>query len=239
MGELTIEVRPPGEGEPDSLAIPFPQDGGGNVFSNGMRDLDGQLEGRLQQLADSGELKGDLGTAVVLHTNGDLSARRVVVAGIGKKDDLDADALRTAASAVAHRIADVGGTLAWLLDESLPLSLEEQARAIVEGTMLGSYSPARWKTQEKPEARVEKIVLYTTAGSGLAESATRVASVGTWVNVARDLANSPPNELTPEVLATRSAELAGLRLGAHGVAVVPARPRDTMPRRAGTVVPGT
>jgi leucyl aminopeptidase len=106
MGELMIEVRPPGEGEPDSLAIPFPQDGGGNVFSNGMRDLDGQLEGRLQQLADSGELKGDLGTAVVLHTNGDLSARRVVVAGIGKKDDLDADALRTAASAVAHRIAD-------------------------------------------------------------------------------------------------------------------------------------
>ena len=34
-------------------------------------------------------------------------------------------------------------------------------------------------------------------------------------------------------------ELAGLRLGTHGVAVVPARPRDTMPRRAGTVVPGT
>ena len=123
------------------------------------------------------------------------------------------DALRTAASTVAHRVADVGGTLAWLLDESLPLSLEEQARAIVEGTMLGSYSPARWKTQEKPEARVEKIVLYTTAGdNGLAESTSRIASVGKWVNVARDLANSPPNELTPEVLGARAAELAGPKL---------------------------
>ncbi len=212
MSEPTIEVRAPGEGEPDSLAIPFPQDGGANVFSNGTRELDGQLEGRLQQLADSGELKGDLGTAVVLHTNGDLNARRVVVAGIGKKDELDSDALRTAASAVAHSVANVGGTLAWLLDESLPLSLEEQARAIVEGTMLGSYNPARWKTQEKPEARVEKIILYTTAGDGLAESAGRVASVAKWVNVARDLANSPPNELTPEVLTTRAAELAGPKL---------------------------
>jgi len=212
MNELTVEVRAPGEGEPDSLAIPFPQDGGGAVFSNGMRDLDGPLKGRLQQLADSGELKGDLGTAVVLHTNGDLNARRVVVAGIGKKDELDADALRTAAAAVAHRVADVGGTLAWLLDESLPLSLEEQTRAIVEGTMLGSYSPARWKTHEKPEARVEKIVLYTAAGDGLAQSASRVASVGKWVNVARDLANSPPNELTPEVLARRASELAGPKL---------------------------
>ena len=65
MDELAIEVRAPGEGEPDSLAILFPQ-GTGDAFSNGTRELDGQLKGRLQRLADSGELKGDLGTAVVL-----------------------------------------------------------------------------------------------------------------------------------------------------------------------------
>ena len=212
MDELAIEVRAPGEAEPDSLAILFPE-GTEVAFSNGARELDGQLEGRLRRLADSGELKGELGKAVVLHTDGELNARRVVVAGVGKKDELDVDAVRTAASTVAHRVADVGGTLAWLLDESLPLSLEDQARAIVEGTMLGSYSPARWKTQEKSGARVEKIVLYTTAGiNGLAESASRIASVGKWVNVARDLANSPPNELTPEVLGVRAAELAGPKL---------------------------
>jgi leucyl aminopeptidase len=208
MGELTIEVRAPGEGKADSLAILL-SEGKESAFSNGAHQLDRQLEGRLQRLAQSGELKGDLGTAVVLHTDGELNARRVVVAGVGKRDEIDVDALRTAASTVAHRIADVGGTLAWLLDESLPLSLEEQARAIVEGTMLGSYSPARWKTQEKPEAQVEKIILYTTAGDGLAERASRIATVAKWVNVARDLANSPPNELTPEVLGARAAELAG------------------------------
>jgi leucyl aminopeptidase len=210
MDELAIEVSAPGEGEPDSLAIPFPE--GGPAFSNGTRELDEQLHGRLQRLADSGELKGDLGAAVVLHTDGgELNARRVVVAGIGKRDELDADAMRTAASAVAHRVADVGGTLAWLLDESLPLSLEEQARSIVEGTMLGSYNPARWKTREQPEARVEKIVFYA-GDDGLTESASRSARVGKWVNLARDLANSPPNELTPETLAARAAELAGPKL---------------------------
>src|SRR5580765_7041762 len=111
MGELTIEVKAPGEGEPDSLAIPFPA-GGAAAFSNGALELDGQLKGRLQRLADSGELKGDLGSAVVLHTDGELNARRVVVAGVGNKDELDADAMRTAASAVALRVSDVGGTLA-------------------------------------------------------------------------------------------------------------------------------
>jgi len=208
MDEIAIEVRAPGEGKPDSLAILFPE-GTKGAFSNGARELDGQLKGRLQRMADSGGLRGDLGTAVVLHTDGELNARRVVIAGVGKRDELDVDALRTAASTVAHRVADVGGTLAWLLDESLPLSLDDQARAIVEGTMLGSYSPARWKTQDKPKTGVEKIVLYTTAADGLAESASRIASVGKWVNVARDLANSPPNELTPEVLGARAAELAG------------------------------
>jgi leucyl aminopeptidase len=211
MDELAIEVRAPGQGEPDSLAIFLPKGTEGR-FSNGTRELDGQLKGKLQRLADSGELKGDLGTAVVLHTDGELNPKRVVVAGVGKSDELDVDAVRTAASTVAQRVGAFGGTLAWLLDESLSLSVEEQARAIVEGTMLGSYSPARWKTQEKPEAHVEKIVLYTTAGDGLAESARRIASVGRWVSVARDLANSPPNELTPEVLGARAAELAGPKL---------------------------
>ncbi len=221
MGEVTIEVEAPGEGQPHSLAIAYPGGSPGDGFSNGTRALDGQLKGRLQRLADGGELSSELGTTVVLHTDGELNARRVVVAGIGNRDEIDTDALRTAAAAVARRVSDVGGTLGWLLDESLPLSIEEQARAIVEGTMLGSYSPARWKTQEQPDHVVEKIVLYTTAGNGLAESARRIALVGKWVNVARDLANSPPNELTPEALAARASELAGPRLAVE--ALDPAR----------------
>src|SRR5207248_5654171 len=42
-----------------------------------------------------------------------------------------------------------------------------------------------------------------------AETAERSRRVAKWVNWARDLANSPPNELTPADLAARTAELAG------------------------------
>jgi leucyl aminopeptidase len=208
MDEVVIEVKLPGQIEPDALAVPLAE-GESVLLSNGARVLDERLEGRLRRLADDGELKGELGRTVLLHTDGELNARRVVVAGVGKLDELDADALRTAASAVARRVGDVGGTVAWMLDESLPLSFEEQARAIVEGTILGSYNPARWKTDEKPAKRIEKIVLCAEDGSELVEAAARAARVGKWVNWARDLANSPPNELTPEGLATRAAELAG------------------------------
>jgi leucyl aminopeptidase len=208
MDEVAIEVKLPGQIEPDALAVPLLDDESGPL-SSGARLLDERLHGRLQRLTDEGELKGELGETVLLHTDGELKARRVVVAGIGKLDELDPDALRTAASAVARRVEDVGGTVAWMLDESLPLSFEQQARAIVEGTVLGSYSPARWKTGEKPKKQIEKIILCAAEEDGLAEQGTRAARVGKWVNWARDLANSPPNELTPEGLAARAGELAG------------------------------
>jgi leucyl aminopeptidase len=210
MEEVGIELSGSGDGEPDALAIPLSED------DATPRSDDAQLGARLQQLADDGELRGELGKTTVLHTDGTSSARRVVVAGIGKRKDIDADAIRTAAAAVARRLGDVGGTLAWKLDDSLPLPFDEQARAVVEGAVLGSYSPARWKTVEKPKKRIDKIVLYG-GENGAAETARRAARVGKWVNWARDLANSPPNELTPEDLAARAAGLAGGSLSVNAL----------------------
>jgi len=206
MDEIPVEVKLPGQAEADTLAVAFAE---GDALSEGARVLDQQLGGRLQRLADSGKLHSGLGRTVLLHTDSELKARRVVVAGIGKAGEVDADAMRTAASSVVGEIGDTGGSIAWLLDESLPLPLEEQARAVVEGAVLGSYNPARWKTQEQPRKEIDRIVLCTSNGDGVGDAASRAARVTKWVNWARDLANSPPNELTPEDLAAEADKLSG------------------------------
>jgi leucyl aminopeptidase len=202
VDELEIELSAPGGGSPDAVALVLAEDDKTPRTEAGVGD-------QLRQLADDGELHGELGRTVLLHTNGASTARRVVVAGVGKRAEVDADALRTAAAAVARRLRDVGGTLAWTLDDSLPLSLDEQARAVVEGAVLGAYSPGRWKTDQRARKPIDKIVLYGADGE---EVAKRAAIVAKWVNWARDLANSPPNELTPADLAERAAELAGPNL---------------------------
>jgi leucyl aminopeptidase len=206
MQEVSVEVKLPGQIEPDVLALAVPEDDEGPL-SDGRRILDEKLAGRLRRLVEDGELRGELGRTVLLHTDGELRARRVAAAGIGKVGEVDADALRTAASSVARTIGDVGGTVAWLLDETLPLPFEEQARAIVEGTLLGSYSPARWKSEPRERRPIERIVLCAADEPGLAEAGQRAATVARWVNFARDLANAPPNELTPAGLAERAAGL--------------------------------
>ena len=204
MDDVAIEVSGTGGGSPDALVLVLAED-------DSTPRSDGELEQQLRGLAEDGELRGELGRTVVLHTDGGSTARRVVVAGIGKRAEVDADAVRTAAAAVARRLRDVGGTLGWTLDDSLPLSLDEQARAVIEGAVLGAYSPGRWKTEERGGKPIGKIVLYG-GDNGVGDTAGRAATVSKWVNWARDLANSPPNELTPEGLAKRAVELAGSNL---------------------------
>src|SRR5262245_23066724 len=89
----------------------------------------------------------------------------------------DADGLRTAA-ARAVRACRHGGTVAWALDADLPLSVEEQVRALAEGAVIGGYDARRWRSGEPPRG-VERFVICGT-GDDLAAVADRAALVARW-----------------------------------------------------------
>ena len=148
-----------------------------------------------ERVAEEEEVAAKAGRTAVLYPNGNAPARRVVLVGLGPADELDADSVRTAAAAVAGASERVGGTLAWVLDDSLPHS--EQARAVVDGLLLGSYDPGRWKTGAKSDHPFERLVLVGGDDAIRAE-AERAATVAEAANRARDLANTGANELTPE-----------------------------------------
>jgi len=198
-----VEIALPGQAGADALALPVAQ----SLDGDGAQIVDGKLGGRLRRLTETGELRGERGEAVLLHLNGELEAPRLVAAGVGKRDEVDIDALRTAGAAAAQSLSRVGGTLVWLLDESLPVPLPEQAAALVEGTILGSYSPGRWKARDETRAP-ERIVIGHADGPKVREAVERAAVVAEQANRARDLANMPPNELNPHTLGEKAKELA-------------------------------
>jgi leucyl aminopeptidase len=194
----------PGREQADTLALPVAQPLGGE----GARIVDEKLGGRLARLAESGELRAERGEAVLLHLNGELSSPRLVAAGIGPRGAVDADALRTAGAVTAQSLDRVGGALLWLLDESLPVPLPEQAAALVEGTILGAYTPGRWKTGDERPRPLDRIVLGHFDDPEILAAAERAALIAERTNRARDLANMPPNELDPERLAEHAQQLA-------------------------------
>jgi leucyl aminopeptidase len=160
------------------------------------------LDPRLAGLVESGEISGKAGSTCVLHQDG---GGRIVAAGAGPREQLDADAIRDAAAAVAR--LGIGNSLTWLLDDSLPLSAAEQARAAVDGVVLGGYDQGLWKTGEPRRKQIDRLVLVGGDDQTL-HLAQRAERVALWTNRARDLANRPPNDLTPERLADRAAEIA-------------------------------
>jgi len=198
--QVEVQAVAPEEVEADIVAVPLV---GGDGLSGAAAALDSALDGLLGRLAGDGELRGEAGRTAIVHVDGKLGTGRVAVAGLG--DRLDADALRTAAAAVAHETSAFAETLAWVLDDSLPVPAEEQVRAIVEGTAIGAYETARWK-HDDPKSKLSRLVLISSGD--LAETASRAGTVAAWTNRARDLVNSPPNELTPERLAERAREIA-------------------------------
>jgi len=195
---MQVEVSPaePGALDVDVLGMPVSQP------ADAAR-LPADLRERLAPLIDSGEATGALGSAPLLHANGERPAR-IVAAGVGATPD--ADAIRTAAAAVARAAGAFGGTVGWIVDASLGVPAAEQARAAVEGVAFGSYSPGRWKSDGTSRREITRVVLL--GPDDVAPAAERAAAVARWIDVARDLSNAPPNELWPETLAARARDLA-------------------------------
>ena len=173
-----------------------------------------RLAGRIARLVARGQLGDRAGSVAVLHLDGELPAGALAAASIGPADEADADALRTAAAEVARRAAAYHGSIAWLLDPSLPLPLAEQARAVVEGVAFGAYDAGAWRSSTPRRAVPSLTVL--TGDAAAAEAVARAARVSEFVTLARDLANAPPNLLTPAELAARAGALEHVEVEALG-----------------------
>src|SRR4051812_41442745 len=192
--QVQVQDVAPGEAQADVLALTLTEGGAPKKISADVDEL-------LRRLVSEGELGGELGTARLVHVDG----KRIAVAGIGPADEVDADILRTAAAAVVEETGRFAESITWTLDDSLQVPAEEQARAVVEGTVLGAYDPARWK---RDEGKAKLAQLTVLGNSSLDDVVARATRISEWVNRARDLVNSPPNETNPERLAARAAEIA-------------------------------
>jgi leucyl aminopeptidase len=195
---ITIESTSAGELEADVLVVPIVEDA--SELPAGLADT---LRTRLTPLLGN-EATGAFGEATLMHIE-DGPVRRVALAGLGKRHRIDADSIRTAMTASVREARLVGGTVAWLVDDSLPVGPELQARAAADGVVFGQYDPGQWKSKENHRAKPFERLVISGARSAPAERAARVAE---WANRARDLSNAPANELNPEALARRAAEFA-------------------------------
>jgi leucyl aminopeptidase len=149
--------------------------------------------------------KGEFKKRTLLHSDDPL---RVLVVGLGKREEADAERLRVAAALAAKEAARLEvRSIAWALPEIN--DDDAAAEALVTGTVLGSYHYDRFKgaDADKPPPRLESLTLLAPEGVAAAAETARVSA--TAANRARDLQMTPANVATPSFLAARAEEIAG------------------------------
>src|SRR4051812_39435415 len=165
----------------------------------GLFEGDAPPDGPAAALVESGEAKPAPRKLAVTHEGG----RRLIVVGLGKREEFDAEGARVAAAVAAQRARELGArSLSWAEPNG-----EGAAGGLVEGTLLALYRFNAFKKADDDNAGIESLEIASGIDQSVAVENARVRAVAT--NRARDLQNTPSNIATPEYLAGRARELAG------------------------------
>ncbi|MFJ8633600.1 leucyl aminopeptidase [Streptomyces sp. NPDC093568] len=197
---------------------------GGLVVAPGAEAVDKAYDGRLAGVLETLGASGAEGEVTKLPAPAGFKAPLVVAVGLGAEPEKDADydgeALRKAAGVAARALA---GTKKAAF--ALPLRDAGDLGAVAEGVLLGAYSFDAYKDNGKAAQGGRK-----NGKAPLAEAALlgakprdkehkaaleRATAVTEELNRARDLINTPPNDLNPEAFAA-IATAAGKE---HGIKV--------------------
>jgi leucyl aminopeptidase len=151
--------------------------------------------GALGALLEAGEAKTAFRHLAVAHAAG----KRWILVGLGARDDFTPERARVVATAVHARAKELGAqALCW----ELPHRLDDRAAgAFVEGTLLAAYAFTRYRPDAEPPALRELLVSDHEDRSAAVDDAAVVARA---VNLARELQDTPANDLTPAALGERA-----------------------------------
>ena len=140
---------------------------------------------------DEDNFKGKFKNTYLLQTYDKIPARKILVIGMGKKDEMSLDRAREIGAKVTNKIKSIHAkTVAIDFDE-----MEDYIGAVAEGLLIGDYKFDKYKSDKKEEKEVEVFLNIEEADLQYAEIAISA------MNMARDLANEPAALITPTKLA--------------------------------------
>jgi leucyl aminopeptidase len=186
----------------DALVVGTVPGEGGTRLAAGNAEVDAAFGGELAGLLAVLGARGKADEVVKVPSRGAVSAPLVVATGLGAVDDRPTgEQVRRAAGAAARALSGISRAVTTLSRIDLA--------AAAEGTALGGYAFTAYRSQngEGPLGQMDLSVPSAQAPSAQQELA-RADAIAEAVAIARDLVNTPPNDLYPESFAERAVALA-------------------------------
>jgi leucyl aminopeptidase len=187
----------------------------------GAQQLDEKLNGFIKEILDDGDFEGKLNQTAVIYTRGAIPAKRIVLAGMGKRAELNPEKLRGAFSKATQQIRELNIKIcAAVLDfGALALSDAVLAEAVVEGVYLGLYQFTPFKTLERDKIKeLKEFVIIEEQRElipGMKKTVKTAETICYAVCFVRDIVSTPGNEMTPSDLAREAEAIAAERKKVH------------------------
>ena len=201
-----VRAAPAGHQTP-MLAIPVWRGG----LPASLAELDHAAGGALQRLAGAGDFTGKRDETAVIYPTG--PARRIMLVGLGKREEVDRAAIRRAAAVAAKRMRTLGVAHAAFhlpVESRGEVGAADAGQAIAEGLAQGAWQFLDMKRPaEDRKAPLERVDLLATDDHDALEAGHRIgAALGAGQTLARGIQVLPGNICTPTYLGRAAEELA-------------------------------
>jgi leucyl aminopeptidase len=174
-----------------------------------LAEIDKRSNGVIASLVETREFTGKSGESAYVHNPGDMKSRRLLLLGVGKKEEFTTDGVRKMAGTAARKLRGKKARAFALLRRS-QLPIGESAQAATEGALISLFDPDKYHTSDKTENPLQTMIL-AAPDAGMDEmkrAIERGRIIAEATNFARELINEPANVITPTELARRAEEVA-------------------------------
>jgi leucyl aminopeptidase len=172
---------------------------------------DAALEGALAQAASATRFTGNKGQSLDVLAPAGTDAGRLVLVGVGKREDFDALGVERAAAGAYAAVKTSGLTTLRL---ELPDGAADLAARAALGVRLASYRFDKYRTKEPADKKpsIVKTEIVTADSTAALEAFAPLAALADAVSFTRDLVSEPANVLYPAEFGRRVKALETLGL---------------------------
>jgi leucyl aminopeptidase len=176
-------------------------------------ETDSKWSGLLARAMAAAGFKGKSGQIMEILVPSDAKLSRILVAGLGKPEAVNAATANTIGASIAAKLLahETQVTFAIALPKKTKIADADFAAHIAFGAQMRSYRFDAYRTAPRDEKpTLAKVVVTTPSVAPARKAWDQLSAVGEGIFWARDLVNEPPNVLYPEEFARRTKDLSKL-----------------------------
>ena len=175
-----------------------------------LKDLDKFTGGLISQVIKDEDYKGEAGETALIRfiANGKVKAKSLLLVGAGDRNDYNAASVAAVAGGAARFLRKRNVKSFALAPRSGETALEV-AKCAAQGVVTSQFDIDKYR-KDKNKQEITNFVLFVEGAkpADLKNGLSQGEIIGDSMNFTRDLANEPPNILTPTEMANRAKAMA-------------------------------